>query len=86
VTHPAKLLGEKIPHTSELLDNDPVRLSKLLGENRKMNAKVSFGEVEASQFLRTWTRISRVDNRLRRGMSHGKEGERPRGTGKRKEG
>jgi hypothetical protein len=40
-----------MPRTSELLDKDPVRLSKLLGENMKMNAKVSFGEVGANQFL-----------------------------------
>jgi curved DNA-binding protein CbpA len=50
VAHLAKLLGEKISRISELLGKDPARLSKLLGENIKMNAKVSFGDAQTSEF------------------------------------
>jgi curved DNA-binding protein CbpA len=53
VAHLAKLLGEKISGISELLANDPARLSKLLGENVKMNAKVRFGDAQSGQFSTT---------------------------------
>jgi len=53
VAHLATLLGEKISGISELLTNDPARLSKLLGENVKMNAKVRFGDAQSGQFSTT---------------------------------
>ena len=53
MAHLAKLLGEKISGISELLVNDPARLSKLLGENVKMNAKVRFGDAQSGQFSTT---------------------------------
>ena len=53
VAHLAKLLGEKISGISELLVNDPARLSKLLSENVKMNAKVRFGDAQSGQFSTT---------------------------------
>ena len=49
VAHLAKLLGEKISRISELL-KDPARLSKLLGENIKMNAKASFRDAQTGEF------------------------------------
>ena len=61
VAHLAKLLGEKISPLLEVLGKDPVRLSKLLGDNIKTNAKVSFGDVRSGKFSATDENISREE-------------------------
>jgi hypothetical protein len=43
------------------LGKDPARLSNLLGENIKMDAKVSFGDARSSQFSTTDEDISGED-------------------------
>jgi hypothetical protein len=53
VAHLAKVLGEKIPRIPEFLGKDTACLSKLLGENIKVNAKASFGDAWSSQFSTT---------------------------------
>jgi curved DNA-binding protein CbpA len=61
VAHLARLLREKIPRISDLFGKDTARLSKLLGENIKMNAKASFGNARSSQFSTTDEDISGRD-------------------------
>src|SRR3712207_8806861 len=46
----AKLLGEEISRISERLGGDTARISKLLGENIKMNTTVSFGDAQSGEF------------------------------------
>jgi curved DNA-binding protein CbpA len=56
----AKLLGEKVSGISELL-GDTARLSKLVGENTKMNAKVRFGDARSGQSSTTEESMSGED-------------------------
>jgi hypothetical protein len=49
----AKVLGEHISRTSGRLGKDVTRLSKLLGDNIKMSARVSVGDVRSKRVSAT---------------------------------
>jgi curved DNA-binding protein CbpA len=49
----AKVLGEHISRTSGRLGNDVTRLSKLLGDNIKMSARVSVGDARSERVSAT---------------------------------
>jgi curved DNA-binding protein CbpA len=53
IANVGKLSGVDVSRISTLLGEDITRLSKHLGENIKMNAKVSFGDVQTDGFSAT---------------------------------